>query len=207
MRLLLDTNVYVYMVSDIESLTRNVRAALEDAEHLKYLSIVSLQELITAFRTKGLLSNIWKNESEMIEFILHDPSVVIDNIDELVAPDDIIKIAKVLELNFNLIGLKVETKKGSKLGKVSDYTVTSDDFIIQQLIVKRPAIKSFIDPELTIHRKEIVEITDYKVVVKDEEKVLKKKAEKEDFVPNFVNPFREKQPGFAPADVKEQPKD
>ena len=82
MRLLLDTNIYVYMVSDIKSLTSDVRAILEDYDHLKYLSIVSLQELITAFRTKGLLSNVWKNESDMIEYVLHDPSVVIDNIDE-----------------------------------------------------------------------------------------------------------------------------
>ena len=82
MRLLLDTNIYVYLVSDIESLTPDVCAILEDPENLKYLSIISLQELITAFRTKGLLSNIWKKESEMIEFILRDPSVVIDNIDE-----------------------------------------------------------------------------------------------------------------------------
>ncbi len=37
MRLLLDTNVYVYMVSDIESLTLDVRAVLENVEHLKYL--------------------------------------------------------------------------------------------------------------------------------------------------------------------------
>lgn len=133
--------------------------------------------------------------------------VVVDSVDELVSPDDVVKIAKILELHFNLIGLKVETKKGSKLGKITDYTVTSDDFTVQQLIVKRPAIKSFIDPELTIHRKEIVEITDYKVIVKDEEKTIKKKAEKEDFVPNFVNPFREKQPGFAPADIKDHSKD
>lgn len=82
MRLLLDTNIYVYMVSDINSLTNDVCAVIEDFENLKYLSIVSLQELITAFRSKGLLSNIWKNESEMIEFVLHDPSVVVDNIDE-----------------------------------------------------------------------------------------------------------------------------
>lgn len=127
--------------------------------------------------------------------------MVIDSADELVDPEDVVKIAKILELNFNLIGLKAETKKGSKLGKVSDYTLDSDSFIIQQIIVKRPIIKSFIDPELTIHRKEIVEITDYKVIIKDEEKKLKEKAEKEDFVPNFVNPFRE-QPGFAPADTE-----
>lgn len=82
MRLLLDTNIYVFMVSDIDSLTRDVRAVLEDVENLKYLSIVSLQELIIAFRTKGLLSNVWKNETEMVEFVLHDPAVVVDNIDE-----------------------------------------------------------------------------------------------------------------------------
>ena len=123
--------------------------------------------------------------------------MVIDNIEELVAPDDVIKIQKVLELNFDLINLKVKTKKGTKLGHLVDYTVTSEDFIVQQIIVKRPLVKALVDPELTISRKEIVEITDYEVIVKDEEKVLKARAEKEDFVPNFVNPFREQ--GFAPA--------
>ena len=54
MRLLLDTNIYVYMVSDRKSLTKDVCTYLEDPENLKYLSTVSLQELITAFRTKKL---------------------------------------------------------------------------------------------------------------------------------------------------------
>ncbi|MBR2766692.1 PRC-barrel domain-containing protein [Candidatus Saccharibacteria bacterium] len=127
---------------------------------------------------------------------------VIDDIDELVSPDDVIRINNILKLNFNLLSLKVETKKGSKLGKVQDFTLTSEDFIIQQIIVKRPMIKSLNDPELTIPRNEIVEITDYKIIVKEEEKTIKKKAEKQEFVPNFVNPFRESQPGFAPADTK-----
>ena len=129
--------------------------------------------------------------------------MVIDDIEELVARDDVIKIADVLKLNFNPLTLKVETKKGSKLGKVQDFTVTSEDFILQQIIVKRPAIKALIDPELTISRNEIVEVTDYKIIVKDEEKVLKSRAEKEDFVPNFVNPFREKQPGFSSANAED----
>ena len=128
--------------------------------------------------------------------------LVIDNIDDLIEKDDVVKIANVLKLNFNLNGLKVETKKGSKLGKVEDYTVTSEDFVVQQLIVKRPIIKSFVDPELTISRKEIVEIDDYKVVVKDEEKVIKEKSTKEDFIPNFVNPFRNHEQDYVPADTK-----
>ena len=132
---------------------------------------------------------------------------IIDDADELIGPDDVIKISKVLDLNFSLIGLKVESKKGSKLGRVTDYTITPDDLIVQQIIVRRPTLKSFVDPELTIHCREIVEITDYKIIVKDEAKTIKEKAVTEDFIPNFVNPFREKQPGFTPADIKDQPKD
>ena len=116
--------------------------------------------------------------------------LVIDSTEELVKDDDIVKIAKVLELNFSLIGLKVETKKGSKLGKVLDFTITDDNFSVAQIVVKRPTVKSFFDSELIIPRAEIVEITDYKIIVRDEEKVIKERALKEDFVPNFVNPFR-----------------
>lgn len=126
--------------------------------------------------------------------------MVIDSIDELVEPDDVIKISKVLELNFELLDLKVETKKGSKLGKVSDYIVTDDNFTVQQIIVKRPLIKSFMDPELTIPRKEIIEVNDYKIIVKDEEKIIKEKAEKEEFIPNFVNPFRKNEQDLSPAE-------
>ena len=129
--------------------------------------------------------------------------MVVDDADEFVTADDVIKISDVLALNFNLIDLKVKTRKGTKLGHIQDFTVNPVDFIIQQIIVKRPPVKAFLDPELTISRREIIEVTDYEVVVKDEEKVLKQRAEKEGFVPNFVNPFREKQPGFAPADIKQ----
>ena len=125
---------------------------------------------------------------------------IIDTEDEFVADDDIVKIKNILELNFHLINLRVETKKGTNLGKISGFTVTPEDFILQQLLVKRPLVKSFIDPELTSPRQEVVEVTDTKIIVRDEEKVIRERATKEDFIPNFVNPFRE--PGFAPIQTK-----
>ena len=158
---------------------------------------------ILAFKLQGPIVNAANNILDVKSVREYSPlGLVIDDNDELIGPEDVVKIKEVLALNFDLIGLKVETKKGSKLGKIIDFSLTSEDFTIQQIIVKRPTIKSFMDPELTIHRREIVEITDYKVIVKDEEKVIKARAAKEDFVPNFVNPFRTHEPGFAPADPK-----
>lgn len=126
--------------------------------------------------------------------------MIIDSIDDLVSEEDVIKIAKVLALNFSLIGLTVKTKKGTKLGKIVDYTFDTETFSVMQLIVKRPVIKSIIDPELTIGRSEIKEVNDYEVIVKDEEDKIRKKATKQDFIPNFVNPFREGT--FATSDIE-----
>ena len=116
--------------------------------------------------------------------------MVVDSIDELVMPGDVVKLDKVMELGFDLFGKKVETKKGTRLGKVLDFTVAGDDFRVMQLIVQRPLLKALMDPTLVIGRSEIVEINDEKIVVKDEEDKIRARATKQDFVPNFVNPFR-----------------
>ena len=161
---------------------------------------------IIAFRLSGSLVSKSPNNLLDVKSIREysDYGMVIDNIEELIADDDVIKISEAISLNFKLIDLKVETKKHSKLGKVSSFTIDPDSFIIQQIIVKRPTLKSFLDPELTISRKEIVEITDDKIIVKDEEKVLKQRAEKEDFIPNFVNPFRGQNLAQIETDEKEK---
>lgn len=127
---------------------------------------------------------------------------VIDSEDDLTARGDVIRIDKILDLNFSLNGLKVETKKGTKLGQIVNFTMTDDNFMVQQLIVKRPKLKAILETDLTIPRSEIVEVTDDKIIVKDEEKVIKARAEKEDFIPNFVNPFRKTELSSAPVQTE-----
>ena len=159
---------------------------------------------IIAFRVHGAIGSDGGNilDANSIREYSSEFGLVIDSTDELVKDDDVVKIKNVLELNFSLIGLKVETKKGSKLGKVLDFTVTEDNLSVQQIIVKRPTVKSFFDSELIIPRSEIVEITDYKIIVRDEEKVIRERALKEDFVPNFVNPFRKTEQAPAPDHIE-----
>lgn len=62
MRLLLDTNIYVYMVNDIESLTKNVRTLLEDYDNLiiiaqdlsHKMTLVSSDTKFAYYRNQGL---------------------------------------------------------------------------------------------------------------------------------------------------------
>ncbi len=117
--------------------------------------------------------------------------MIVDSIDELVSKGDVVRFDKIIDLNFSIIGLNVKTKKGVKLGKVVDYTFDPETMQIMQLIVKRPFIKAFLDPELIIGRSQIKEVNDYEIIVREEEEKIKKESGKKDFVPNFINPFRE----------------
>ncbi|MDO4219621.1 MAG: hypothetical protein Q4D22_00065 [Candidatus Saccharibacteria bacterium] len=142
---------------------------------------------------------------------LNADSIIIDSTDILVNPEDVIRVSKILELNFSLIGLKVVTPKSKKkIGKVVDYTLDSQSMMIYQLIVQRPVgIMAINDPQLTINRSQIVEIDDYTVTIKHDKEQIKvpEKKEKvkieelEEQKREFVNPFRK--PSYAPEENSE----
>ena len=119
--------------------------------------------------------------------------MIVDSSDEFTRRDEVIRMDKVMSLNFKLVGLKVVTEDGKNLGKITDYTVDTESFMVYQLIVHRPALKSFLDPELTINRSQITEVDDYKVTIKHDKEKIKAEEKTKEFTPNFVNPFREPQ--------------
>lgn len=117
--------------------------------------------------------------------------MIVDSDEEFIEQNDVIKLKETIELGFILENMKVVTKKKTMLGRVEDFMVTTDDFQVMQLIVKRPIYKALIDPELVIGRSEIHEINDNEIIVKSEESTIMKKSGTLDFVPNFVNPFKD----------------
>lgn len=117
--------------------------------------------------------------------------MIVDSDEEFVEQGDVIKLKEMIELGFTLENMKVLNKKKTMLGRVEDFIVTTDDFRVMQLIIKRPIYKSLIDPELVIGRSEIHEINDTEIIVKSDESTIIKKSGALDFVPNFVNPFKD----------------
>jgi len=116
--------------------------------------------------------------------------MIIDSSDEFIDKEDVIKLDDLLQLNFPLLGMHVIDEHGHKLGKVEDYTLETGDFIIQQLSIKRPAIRSLTDTGLLIHRSQIVEINDKAIVVKGATKVTEQDTAKTAIL-DYVNPFRD----------------
>jgi len=125
--------------------------------------------------------------------------IIIDSVDELIDVNYVLKIKEIYELNFNLVGLRVIDDKKRKVGTVIGYTLEAGNFVIQQLRVKRPFLKSLGDTELLIHRSQIIKITDNLITVKSPSIRHKEPIVEETQIP-FSNPFRstESQPQTQP---------
>ena len=92
---------------------------------------------------------------------------VIDDYDVLVEPDELVRLEKVIKLQFELIGKPIRTTDKEKIGKVSDYAVDSSTMYIQKLYAAQSLMKSFTGGQLSIDRTQIVEITDKRIIIND----------------------------------------
>lgn len=120
--------------------------------------------------------------------------MIIDSNDEIIGLDDVVKIEKLYKLGFPLVGMQVIDDHKHKLGKVTDYTVDTNHFTVQQLNVTKGFLKGFNDTGSLIHRSQIIEINDKAIVVKS---TANKGVQPvmEALRGEFVNPFRKPAPG------------
>lgn len=123
---------------------------------------------------------------------LTNRSMIVDSNDEFVTPDDIIKLNDIYMLHFNPLDMHVIDEKKRKLGKVIDFTLDTSSFYIQQLVVRRPLLKSLNDTELMIHRSQIIEINDKAIVVHSETQAPE--PERSEVIGSYINPFRKSEP-------------
>lgn len=121
---------------------------------------------------------------------ISDIGLIVDSSDEFVDPNDVIKLGEVYKLHFELDGMLVIDVKGAKLGRVNGYTINTTDFVVHQLSVKRPLLKSLNDTELLIHRSQITEINNEAIIVHSEADIPEPILES--VRTSYVNPFRSK---------------
>lgn len=104
--------------------------------------------------------------SQDVRDILPQGFVVNDH--EALTPDhELIRLQKLLDKPFTLVGKPVITTNNKRLGKVSDYTFEKNAFFIQKLYVAQSLLKSLTGGSLIIDRSQIVEITHSRITVKE----------------------------------------
>ncbi len=104
--------------------------------------------------------------SQEIREVIND-GVVVDDHEAMSDENDLVRLKKIISLNFTLVGKKVMTDSKQSLGKINDYAINSDSMFVQKMYVTQPLVKSFNGGQLSIDRSQIIEITDKKVVVQD----------------------------------------
>lgn len=124
---------------------------------------------------------------------LSDIGIIIDSSDNVMPPGDLIRLQEVIEFGFSLLGVQVVTDRGHKLGTVEDYATDALTFLIEKLHVKRPFPHNLHTSGLIIDRKEILEVTNSKIIVKSATVKEDRKDTVGETIQSFANPFRKPQ--------------
>jgi sporulation protein YlmC with PRC-barrel domain len=97
---------------------------------------------------------------------------VVNDHDVLAEPEDLVRLKKVMDLNFQLMGKQVVTVDKEKVGKVSDYATETSSMFIQKIYVSQSILKSLTGGSLSIDRTQVNEITPKRIIINE----LMKKA-------------------------------
>lgn len=112
--------------------------------------------------TKAQLILLYQDIREMLP-----QGFVVDDVDVLSQPAELVRLKDILELNFQLIGKPVETQSHDKVGKVGDFATEIETMYIQKIYVNRSVLKSLTTGQLSIDRSNIIEITNRRIIIND----------------------------------------
>jgi uncharacterized protein YrrD len=101
-----------------------------------------------------------------------DKGFLVNDHDVLVEPEDLVRLKKVMDINFVPIGKQVVTVDKQKVGKVSDYATEISTMYIQKIYVSQSVLKSLTGGSLSVDRNQVNEITSKRIIINE----LSKKA-------------------------------
>lgn len=131
MRLMLDTNIFIYYAIDRDLLVNNVKELLSDYDNQRLISMETVKELIVAYRVKKLLARTWDSPITMINSIVDDFGI------------------QILPLDMNVM----RTYANLQLNVAQDHRDPSDHVIISHAITLGiPLISS--DHKFAFYRKQ-----------------------------------------------------
>jgi len=100
--------------------------------------------------------------------------ILIDSVQKLSVFADLVRHQEAIAHNYNLIGKKVETVSGKKLGKVLNFLFDPAHYYITKINVSPPILQRILTTSLLIDRADIVETKTKVIIVKENLAKIKK---------------------------------
>lgn len=97
---------------------------------------------------------------------LSGKGIIIDHDEQLMEADGLVRLKEVLNFKFQLIGKRVETEEGYKLGSVSRFAFHAEGWKIAKLHISPTLGKALGTSGSIIDRNQIVKVSDNRIVVK-----------------------------------------
>ena len=69
MRYLIDTNIFIYLATDISSLSNDINAIIQDYDSALCISAESLRELVIGYRNNSFSTKSWKTCTDLLKSI------------------------------------------------------------------------------------------------------------------------------------------
>lgn len=93
--------------------------------------------------------------------------IIIDSFEDIEDAREIVRLRDVVEDNFNPMGKLVVTEAKHQLGRVEDYTINLETYMLQKLYVQQSMLKSILFNSLVIDRTQITDIGPKQFTVRD----------------------------------------
>lgn len=93
--------------------------------------------------------------------------IAVNDKDAITPAEDLVRLAPLIRLDYQLLGKKVYDQNKQFLGKVSDFATDLGSFYVQRLYVSPSMLKQLTRDQKVISRVQIIEINDKKIIVKD----------------------------------------
>ncbi len=99
--------------------------------------------------------------------------LMINDESNLSDPNDLIRLQNIININYNLINKSVETISRKKIGRVTDFTINLASMYVNNLEVTPSIYRNFRGSNLKIHRSQIIELNDRKIIIEDLDQKIK----------------------------------
>jgi uncharacterized protein YrrD len=127
------------------------------------------------------------------ESVLHSADIrevgplglIVNAADDIMPLDqDLVRLNEVINLHFDIIGKTVIDDNKRKLGKVSEFSVDTESFMIIKIHVSQSIMKNLSNTALIIDRSQVKEITDKSIIVRSAS------IKESSGLAQMLNPFR-----------------